>query len=406
VPPARSHRTALAAAALVVVLLAGAVLLTPGVWRTSGTDVSLYHDYGARIRNGAVPYRDFFVEYPPGSLVPMALPAVATTSPRGFGHLFVGEMLVLLAVTSLVVAATASGAGMGLGRSVVAMLPVAIAPLLLGPVVVQRFDVLAALLSVLAVAACVRGRWSSAGVAVAAGTAVKLYPVLILPAVVAYAAARGGRRSATRVVAAFAVVTAGAFAPFVVLSPRGLWHALDYQLARPLQVETLVSGAALVAHLLAGFAVGLHTGSGSVNYAWPAGAAAHLAQRAVFVIALLVTVGFSLLKARGAVGFILAAATVTAVAVTFGSVLSPQYVVWLLPLVPLVAGNAGVALTGALVAVMVATRIEYAKYTALVRHLSSDSILWLAIRNALLLALCLTLCARLFAARQSGDASP
>jgi Glycosyltransferase family 87 len=369
-------------------VLAASTALTPGVWRTSDTDVSLYAHYGSRVVAGDIPYRDFFVEYPPGSLAPMTLPAAMTTHRHTYGLLFVVEMLVLLALTIAATAATASAAGLRGARLLLAIVPAAAAPLLLGAVAVQRFDLLAALLTTIGLWAAVRDRWASAGVAIALGAVVKLYPVLLLPALLVYASARGGRTASRRAVAGVAVAAVVTVGPFAVLAAGGLWHALHYQLARPLQVETLPASAALAAHLVAGFHVGLHNGSGSVNYAWPGGAALHALQRVAFVVGLAVSIALSLGRARDARGLVASAATVLTVAVTFGGVLSPQYVIWLLPLVSLMSGRAGRWATALLVMVMLATRIEYHEYVDLVRHLSGQSIVWLVVRNLLLLALC------------------
>ena len=44
-------------------------------------DTPTYEHYGDAIAAGEVPYRDFWLEYPPGALLPFAAPEL--TAPRG-----------------------------------------------------------------------------------------------------------------------------------------------------------------------------------------------------------------------------------------------------------------------------------------------------------------------------------
>src|SRR5258706_5771232 len=48
-------------------------------------DVAIYRSYGEAMRHGAVPYRDFSFEYPPGALPVMLLPAYFSDYASAFG---------------------------------------------------------------------------------------------------------------------------------------------------------------------------------------------------------------------------------------------------------------------------------------------------------------------------------
>jgi hypothetical protein len=169
----------------------------------------------------------------------------------------------------------------------------------------------------------------------------------------------------------------------------GLVDVVRYHLDRPLQIETAGSAAALLLHVLVGFDVGTTTTFGSVNLGGARGVAIGLAQQ----ILMLATIAWVLLRtvkiASTRTGLILAATTMVTVVVALGKVLSPQYLVWLLPLVPLVAGRKGLIATSILVLAAALTRIWYEHlYVPVTRGgLDPGGIFLLAIRNAVLLIL-------------------
>jgi hypothetical protein len=89
------------------------------------------------------------------------------------------------------------------------------------------------------------------------------------------------------------------------------------------------------------------------------------------------------------------AAIVVTAQVAVGRVLSPQFVIWLLPVVPLVVGRRGLAATGLLAAVLLTTRVwfpgPYRDYVDMVVAGDARSTALLVLRNGLLLGLLLTL---------------
>ena len=113
------------------------------------------------------------------------------------------------------------------------------------------------------------------------------------------------------------------------------------------------------------------TSHGSQNIAGHAGLAALFgALQAVAVVG--VWIGFARGPATPERLLRFAAAAVCAF-IVFGKVLSPQYLIWLVPLVPLVRGRRGAAAAGLLVAALVLTQVwfpvRYWRY-ALQFHLS------------------------------------
>ena len=376
--------------ACALVVLGLAVLATPGLWHSGkpGSDTALYARYGEFVANGLVPYRDFFLEYPPGALVAIAPPALVTRGATSYSDLFVAEMVGVLILTIVVTAATLASLGMSRRRMIFSLAPLATAPLLLGSVAAQRYDPVPALLTGVALLLAVRSLDVAAGAVLGLGAAAKLYPALLLPTIVVLAYRRGGARRSAEAVAAFALVALAIFVPFVSLSPDGIGHMLRYQLARPLQVETLGASAALVLHVVGGFGVGLTTGYGSTNLGGARGQVVGLVQGLLAVGVLGWVLVRTTRRAQDSRGALLCAATTVCATVALGRILSTQFVLWLLPLVPLVEGAVGVSATAVLLVVTGLTRLWYeGSYDNVVHRLNPFGIGVLMLRNTTLLVL-------------------
>ncbi len=333
----RPPRDALLASA---VFVAAAVAVTVA-WQLLGhaiTDVPLYRTYGERIASGLVPYRDFAFEYPPGALPALVLPALVTDSLTAYRVVFAAEMAVLGALGVLLLAEGLRGLGRtGTDRRVV-LATVALLPLLLGGVILTRFDLLPAALVALALALLLAGRLRAGALIVGLGIAVKLYPVLLVPLLAITAWRKGGRRELGIVVGLAALPALLAYLPFAVLAPDGVLDSIGRQLGRPLQIESLGSGVLLALHHAFGLSLGWASGSGSQNLTGtgPDVVAVLLAIGQVVAVAL-VWASFARGPATPERLARHAAAAVVAF-VALSKVLSPQFLVWLVLLVPLVGG--------------------------------------------------------------------
>jgi hypothetical protein len=311
----------------------------------------LYAAYADATRAGDVPYLNFRLEYPPGA-VPVFLAPDVVAAPGHLGtYISAFETLMGLcgaALAGLVVVALAR-LGAGRRRTWAALALVAVSPLLLGPVMLSRFDLVPAMVTIAAVVAMLEGRDRLGAGLFALGGAIKLYPLVCLPVALVWVARRKGRREAVMCAAVAAGTLALVCVPFVVLAPSGLGRFLTSQLGRPLQIESLAATVLVAAHHLGGLPVTLHEDHGSRNIEGALASAAGDLSTALQVA--LVAVVW-LLFARGApTAERLVAATAASVAafIALGKVFSPQYLIWLIPLVPLVAGLPGLlasALTG------------------------------------------------------------
>jgi hypothetical protein len=282
-----------------------------------------------------VPYRNFFIEYPPGSLPAFVPPALFSASQASFIDLFSLEMALTLMLTLLL---TAVGARR-LRGSRAWILPAAtfaLTAVLLYPVAVTRFDAVVALTLGLAVFfATLGGRYLSLAYAsLGLGTAAKFVPALaLLPLALT-------RRGAARGCSIFLAVVALFFVPFIFLGGLGLLQSFAYQAERGLQVESLA--ASVLMFFRSADSVVFEHGAFEVR-GEGAGLASSLSP--FLTLLLLAVTGLAMwweFRRCGGLGvgaFPRHAAALILAFMLGSRVLSPQYMIWLLPLVPLSAGG-------------------------------------------------------------------
>jgi hypothetical protein len=320
-------------------------------------DTPVYQEYGEAIAAGEVPYRDFELEYPPAALPVFWLPTLGPE--EHYATIFELLMLACAAGALGFVLLALSALGAPPGRLLAAAVAVGVFPLALGTVVLTRFDLWPAALAAAALAALLAGRSRLALGVLALAVAAKIYPLVLLPPALLFLWRRRGSGEAAICLGVFVGVLALVVAPFAAVAPEGLLDSLDRQLGRPLQIESL--GASF---LLAGKQLGLYEPTvvsthGSQNLAGGLPDALATAQTVLQAVALLAVWA---LAARGPLtpARLAAASAASVVAfVAFGKVLSPQFLIWLVPLVPLVAGRVGVSAAAFLGAALVTTHLWF-----------------------------------------------
>lgn len=315
------------------------VLLTlsarlPSGLREGSNDLSIYRRAGEAILRGEIPYRDFFIEYPPGSLPAFVPPALFSADSAGYISHFSAEMALVLAATLLLTALTARKRR-GSRAWILPSVTFVAAGILLYPVALTRYDALVAL--TLAIAAlCAAPNRHHVGLAYASlgvGTAAKLVPALAtVPLALIH---RGARRGYI----VFFAVLALSFAPFLLLG--GLLKSFTYQAERGLQVESVAASVLMELGWVNDIA--FEYGAFEVR-----GLGVGLASTLSLPITLVLLSVTGLVMHRehrrlgrlGGEAFPRYAAALILAFMLGSKVLSPQYLIWLLPLVPLAAGGA------------------------------------------------------------------
>jgi hypothetical protein len=328
-----------AAAAVALAVFAGSWIGIHHGWFKHGqiVDTPVYEEYGDAMVRGEMPYRDFSVAYPPGALPAFVLPAFGHEGDsHGYRRAFETLMVACGAALLLELTLALSALGAGTARLFGALSLAAVSPLLLGSVVLTRFDLWPAAVTAAALAALLSNRLRLGHGLLGAGIAVKIWPAVLVPLALAYAWRTRGRREALICLGLAAAVAVAVVVPFVVIAPHGFWRTFEQQATRPLQVESLGAALIVAAHHLFGTGVTMVSSDGSQNVG---GTAADVvgAIQSVLQVAVLFAIWIAFARReRSREELVQFSAAAVVAFVALGKVLSPQFMIWLIPFLPLV----------------------------------------------------------------------
>jgi glycosyl transferase family 87 len=323
-----------------------------------------------------------FVEYPPGAFAVFTPPALLPEDWYRQGFKILMALLGLL--TILVAALILVRLGATSRRLFGVLGALALAPLALGPVSLNTYDAWPALLVVGALCALLYDRPTLAFALLGLAFTAKLYPAALLP-LFCVAVWRG---RLVRPLVAFGGVAVGVFGPFALLGWEGLWESIHAQAQRSLQIESLGGAVLLAADKLGIYDARVVTGSTAalsrdLGGSLPDAFAVTTSVLQVGAILLVVW-----LVARGSQdGERIVAATAVTLAgfLAFSRFLSPQYLVWLVPLIPLVAPPFGVAAVAILGTALLLAQLWFFHYRDL---FALGGVVWFVVlRDALLVSL-------------------
>ena len=277
----------------------------------------------AIVAEGQAPYREVDIEYPPGALPFVVVPALLGQA-RFSPEIFVGMMILLDAAGFIALLALARRTGSYGG--VVAWL---LLPPVLGVLLYGRLDLIPAVALLLALERAHARRWSTSGVWLGLGAAGKLIPGLFLPLLLLGAA---GRR--LRVLGGVALGAGVAWLPFAPHTAELLNDVVGYHNARGIHLES-IWGSVLNLQRIAGGPVALVFEFGAFHVEGP-GAATMLRWTTIISVglvvstALIATARWWRRPERAGVELPLAVTATLALLLGTGRVFSPQFMVWLL----------------------------------------------------------------------------
>ncbi len=369
-------------------LMAGFSTLSTNL-RENSNDLEIYRETGEAVLNGELPYRDFFIEYPPGSIPAFVPPSLFTDGHFEYIAFFAHEMALVLCA-SLVLVALAARRLFGAAAWLLPSLTFAAGAALLYPVAVSRYDALVTLsLAAAAFCAALGGRYVYVAYAsLSLGAAAKLVPAL---AAVPLAAVRGKAIPGFALAAGIGILF---FAPALYFGGPRFIESFAYHAERGIQIESVWSSVlmqlGLVERMTFGFGANQVAGTGVEL-------ASSLSLPATVVLLLLTSfVMYRKYRSGGLApeSFPRHAAAFVLAFMVASKVLSPQYMLWLLPLVPLVGGKVGKGVSGLLIASCLLTTLIYPLHYESLLALASPGKELLAARNLLLVVMLALLLAK------------
>lgn len=321
-------------------------LFNSGIYGTRYSAAGLYWDFASRVMHGQMVYRDFPMEYPPLSLLFFLLPRLFTSTYPAYAVGFTIEMLLFDLLGLVLVAAISRHLKMNLWLTLgIYTLSVAA----IGPLLTDRYDLIPGVMTLAALYAFVKGKEKTAWGITAAGMMTKLFPAVIAPLFLIWNIRKREFRKLPGNFAAYAAVTLAFALPFLLLAPAGFIASFTYHLQRGLQVESTYASALLAERLVGLTNFGMGFDFGSWNLVSPlADSIARVSTIVFLALVGLVYWRYYRNQARSTqlspdardIPILLNYAILAVVAfVIAGKVFSPQFLLWLLPLVPLVAGR-------------------------------------------------------------------
>jgi hypothetical protein len=319
-----------------IVLQALLALLTTLMKLHSGTDdTDIYFQYATRAREGAVPYRDYRVEYPPLAMPLFLIPSYVSSGLAGFKLAFAVEMLIFNASTVWVLASwTAQNLGPAHVWSRLAWYTVFF--LLLSRMVVSRFDSAPTLLAFAGSAWWFAGRGVLGGLAASIGAMMKVYPAVLVPLGATWERAQSGGARHSGALAFVLSSLIGGLAWLAMGGAHGVLASLDYQLGRGFEYGSVYSAVQMLAAKLTGARIDIVRDRAAWSSITPWSGSL---SRAVFPLqtAAILAVWGSFLRGGMREGLRYSGAAVLALVMT-GKVFSPQYLIWLMPFVAVLDG--------------------------------------------------------------------
>ncbi|MDB5351127.1 MAG: putative rane protein [Planctomycetota bacterium] len=300
-------------------------------------DVPKYYEHANNFAEGMIPYRDDPIEYPLFALPFVFAPRLLAGSQSGFVALFAAEMLAFDALLVALVAWRIAGSG-DLDRlpSRLAWLTAFFATV--SPFVMGRYDAVPAVLGFAAACAWFSGRGALGGGLSALGALVKIVPgAVALPGIIGEL--MGWTRPRGRGTMAFGFVFLAGVAAWFAIGGSGVLDSIRYHSERQVEIGSVPAGVLWLVGWAKGDAMAVFQDHESLNLDAPG--SYNVARLAVYVQAIVMLfVAWGFVKNRGRDPFRFAGAAVLAFALG-GKVLSPQYLIWVMPFIAVQNGRVG-----------------------------------------------------------------
>jgi len=310
------------------------------IYTTPYSATGIYYKYASQLINGLVPYRDFSFEYPPFALFFFALPRLLTSNYDTFALYYHYEVLVFVLIGLLVVYSIARRLGKAPWKLMIIYI---LGILAIGPIIAQQYDIFPAVLAVLAVYFFWLGKHKTSWVLLALGALTKIFPIILAPVFLLYYLRNRQYRYLWSGILVFVAICLVVVVPVFFYGMGAIRELISYHAQRGLQIESSYSSFFLVADKLGMISVIPVFNFGSWNLDSPLANALATLSTYFLVVLLLIAYGFiynrmkpgkSQFSRLGAYSIL-----VITIVLVSSKVLSPQYLIWLIPFLPLLSGK-------------------------------------------------------------------
>jgi len=377
------------------------LLFNSGIYHNSSLtgDVAEFFNYSSNIVHGSLPYRDFAVEYPPLALVCFTIPRLVTSTFSDYHWAFSVEILIfdLLALFLLSKLSRVLGINQITTLVIYTLLLIGI-----GPLLIYRFDLIPAVMVLACLYAFSQGKYGLAWAILAMGVMTKIYPIVIAPIFLIYELSQHRYKEALREIGLFVLTAQIIILPGFFINPTGFVNSFLVQMHRGLQLESTYSSFILLFQNLGLTKVYIESAGpliASMDIISPA--ASFLSEIAWLVMAAALILIYWLFYRRCSnkmvylspkkqpdmVDIIYYSFLAVLIFIISSNVFSPQYLIWFIPLAPLVIWRWKNALWLGLIMVSALTYYEFPLHYNLLEKGNALLVYILLSRNILLIVL-------------------
>jgi uncharacterized membrane protein len=334
---ARSRLVPVSQLVLFIIALAGIFyVLFQTIYKTPYTATLLYFEFASHIMHGDLPYRDFNLEYPPLSLAFFLVPRLFTDLYPAYVVLYKAEIFLFVLIGLTVFYRTARRLGLAPWNM---MLVYTLGILAIGPIITEQYDLFPAILVLLAMYYFWLDKYKTSWMFLALGFMTKAYPLVIAPIFMIYHLRNRQLHRIGTAALTFVLTCLVVLLPFLFSDPTSLLGFIHYHTARGIQIESTYGAVLLAAHKLGLTSINLVFNYGSWNIAGTI--ADRLAVSSTYFLVAMLLAGYGLIYKSIAVGKLgieqigAHAVLITTITLIGSKILSPQYLVWLIPVTPL-----------------------------------------------------------------------
>lgn len=371
------------------------LLSRPGYFNALSGDLNLYYQYSSNIFHGMIPYQDFTMEYPPLVLIPICFPFGITwnlsMSFQMYIALFLLENIVLCLVIGRIVWYIQQRWEPNPHHNLISLMVYSLVICIASPLLAWRYDIFPALLTIMALWLLLLNKPFLSGFSLGIASAAKLYPVMLIPVFGIYLWTHQKKQSLGFLVSGILVVLV-ILLPLFFFSPEWLVKFVNYHQLRGIQIESFVSGVLLIGHLIGSvpITVGLNYGAFHIVSAYSGIILQIVPVFAILVFSIILVSAFLAFQKEYRLKGSNSSETLVAYSVLIllgfiilNKVFSPQYIIWLIPFVPLLKYRYSLFMP---IIALLTIAIFPVFYSALL-HLHYGGIILLNLRNLVVIIL-------------------